>query len=70
MRSGGIPEVLWFSIQIVLAGVALWLAFDATKALGLWWKRFSIVGVQAGVAFVLYIVVGINYVCRAGIDCF
>jgi hypothetical protein len=70
VRTGGIPETLWFLIQIVLAAVALWLAFRATETLGSWWKRLLIVGLQAAIAFIPYAFIGINYVCGAGIDCF
>jgi len=70
VRTGGIPTELSALVHIALAVGALWLAFRGTKPVWVWWKRFLIVAVQAVFGFVLYAVVGINYVCRAGIDCF
>lgn len=70
MRTGGIYEPLWFLIQILLGLVALWLIATATKPLQHWWKSLLIVGVQGAIGFGLYIIIGINYVCRTGIDCF
>jgi hypothetical protein len=68
VRTGGIPEPLWFFIQIALAAVALWLAFTATQTLGPLWRRLLAVGAQAAVGFFLYIFIGLYYVVGTGID--
>ena len=66
--TGGVPELLWFSIQIALAAAALWFAFTATKSIGALWKRILVVGAQAAVGFFLYVFIGLYYVVGTGID--
>ena len=68
IRTGGIPEPLWFLIQIMLAILALWLAFMATKQIATLWKRLLVLALQAGVGFILYAYMGLNYIVGAGID--
>lgn len=68
IRTGSIPEPLWFLIQIALAAGALWLAFTATETLRIWWKRLLVVGVQAAVGFALYAFISLYYVVGTGID--
>ena len=68
VRTGGIPELLWFLIQIALAFSALWLAFTGTKPLIVLWKRLLVLGIQAGIAFFLYAFIGLYYVVGTGID--
>ena len=70
VRTGGIPQPLWFAILWALAAIALWLAYEATGNIAALWKRLSIVALQAAVAFFLYAAMAISYVCGAGIDCF
>jgi len=68
IRTGGIPELPWFFIQIALATAALWFAFTATKLIGALWKRILVVGAQAAVGFFLYVFIGLYYVVGTGID--
>ena len=68
IRTGGIPELLWFIIQIILAISALWLAFLATKPLVIIWRRLLVLGLQAGIGFIIYVVIGLNYIVGTGID--
>jgi hypothetical protein len=68
IRTGGIPEPLWFLIQILLAIVSLWLAYRATNSIHLFWKRVLAVGAQAVVAFFISVWALLYYVVGTGID--
>ena len=68
VRTGGIPEPLWFLIQIVLAVAALQMAYGATKSLQVFWKRALVVGIQAVVGFFLSVFISLYYVVGTGID--
>ena len=68
IRTGGIPELLWFAIQIILASIALWLAYKGTESLITMWKRLLVLGLQAGIGFMLYAFIGLYYVGGTGID--
>jgi hypothetical protein len=68
IRTGGIPEPLWFLIQIVLAALALWFAYRGTAPFRVFWKRALVVSVQATIGFFLYVWVGLYYVVGTGID--
>jgi hypothetical protein len=68
IRTGGIPEALWFLIQITLGVVALRLLFTATKPIITLWKRLLIVGVQAIVCYIITVFLSLYYVVGTGID--
>ena len=68
ISTGGIPELIWFLIQIMLAILALWLAFVATKPLVALWKRLLVLGLQASIGFIIYVFIGLNYIVGTGID--
>lgn len=68
IRTGGIPELLWFLIQIMLAIFAIWLVFIATKPLVVLWKRLVVLGLQASIGFIIYVFIGLNYIVGTGID--
>ena len=70
IRTEGLSPTIWFLIQILLAAIALSLAFSATKPLQKWWKRVLVVLVQGTVAFGVYLYMGLSYICGTGIDCF
>lgn len=68
IRTGGIPELLWFLIQMALCTIALWLAFVATKPLITLWKRLLLVGLQTCIGFVIYAFIALYYIVGTGID--
>ena len=70
IQTDGLSPTIWSLIQIVLAVIALNLAFSATKPLQKWWKRVLVVLVQGTVAFGVYLYMGLSYICGTGIDCF
>ena len=69
INTEGLSPTIWSLIQIVLAAIALSLAFSATKPLQKWWKRVLVVLVQGTVAFGVYVYIGLSYICGTGIDC-
>lgn len=68
IRTGGLPETLFFALQLMLATVALLMAWQATRSLEAAWKRLTVVSLQAGIGFVLYAIIGLMYVVGNGID--
>lgn len=68
VRTGGIPELLWFFLQIVLAIAALSLAYVATKPLRRPWLRLLALSIQAALGFLLYAAISLYYVVGTGID--
>jgi len=68
VQTGGIPEPLWFVIQLALSMVALWLAFTATQTVATPWKRALLLSAQAAAGFLLYAFIGLYYVVGTGID--
>ncbi len=70
IKTGGLPPSVWFLIQIALAALSLLLAFKATSPLRKLWIRILCVAAQSVVAFVMYFIIGLSYICTAGIDCF
>ena len=68
IRTGGIPEPLWFLIQIALGVFAIWLLFVATKPLITLWKRLLVVGLQASIGYIITVFIALYYVVGTGID--
>lgn len=69
IKTGGLPELVWFFIQIAIAAFSLFLAFKATKPIRMLWVRILCVVAQSIVAFGMYLFIGLSYICNAGIDC-
>ena len=69
IKSGGINELVYYLFPVLLSILALYINY-----LGLIGKsrlyQFSLLIVQAGVGFALYLLILILYVCESGIDCF
>lgn len=68
IRTGGIPETLWFLMQIFLGAVSVWLAFLGTSSLVRLWKRLLVLAVELLVGFAVYIFMVLFYVVGMGID--
>jgi hypothetical protein len=68
VTTGGIPELLWFAIPIVLGVVAAFLAWNGTRQLHAVWKRLAVFSVQLLVGFVIYAAICFWYVVGSGID--
>jgi len=69
IKTGGVPDLLGGTLLVLLGGVSLWLLHQAMRNI-LLWRRLALLGVQAAVGYALAVVIGITYVCGAGIDCF
>ncbi len=68
VTTGGIPEPLWFGMQILLGITSAWLAWIATETLRTTWRRAALVSVQLIVGFLIYAALGLAYVVGSGID--
>src|SRR5262245_16189762 len=68
MHKGGIPEPLWYYIQIFLLVCALYFLYEGTKKYKSIFLRIFLVLIQVGLGFALIIFASIYYVCSAGID--
>jgi uncharacterized membrane protein YeiB len=69
IRTGGVPDLAGGAVLISLGAVSLWLLYQALRHIKLW-KCLALIGVQAFIGYSLAAVMGIYYVCNAGIDCF
>jgi hypothetical protein len=69
IKTGGIPDLLGGVLLILLGGTSLWILYHGLRNVPIW-KRFILMGIQALAGYLLGAAMGINYVCRAGIDCF
>jgi len=68
VQTGGIPEPLWFILQLSFSAVSLRLAYAGTLPMGVLWKRILAVAAQAATGLFLYGFIGLYYVVSSGID--
>ena len=71
VRSGshhGLAQPVWFGLPLLLAAIAVPLAFHATRPLGRLWLRLVVTVCQQMLGFVLYVFLGLWYVVGTGID--
>jgi len=68
IRTGGIPENVWFYIQIFLAIVSVIYAYIVTNKTFRPLVRIGIVSLQLTLGFLLYLFVLLFYVLGTGID--
>ena len=68
MWAGGFPEPVWYAIQILLATVALVLAYRGTAALSSLGLRLTVVVGQAALGFGLYVWAVMAYIVGTGVD--
>ena len=68
IKSGGIPELLFFTTIIALSLLAIWQLYMASIAIKSLWKQLLVLGVQVGIAFILYAFLSLFYVVGVGID--
>jgi hypothetical protein len=64
-----LPAEVFLGAHALHACVALVLAFRGTRAVGRLGPRVVLVGMQAGVAFVVFVVMMVAHACTVG-DCF
>jgi hypothetical protein len=68
IRTGGIPEHVWFYIQICFAVVSAIYAYIITNKAFNPLVRIGIVSLQLAVGFLLYLFIVLFYVLGTGID--
>ena len=68
ISAGGLPELVWFGIPILLGAASAWLAWRATQSLRSTWRRAAIVSGQLVVGFIIYSAACLGYVVQSGID--
>jgi hypothetical protein len=68
ISDGGIPEMLWFAVQWILAGGATWLVWRGTRERKRRWVSVAELAAHAVVGFLFYLWIGLWYVTGTGID--
>lgn len=68
IKDGGLPEMLWFAVQWILAAVAAWLVWRGTRNWKRRWVGFAELAVHIAAGFLLYVWIGLSYVLGTGID--
>jgi hypothetical protein len=69
IKTGGVPDLLGGVLLVLLGGASLWLLYQGMRNISIL-MRLIFLCIQAAAGYLLGVVIGINYVCRAGIDCF
>lgn len=62
------PDVVWFSVPLLLATVGVVLLWRATTHFQHVWARYAVVVVQVALGFVVYSVACLWYVLSTGVD--
>lgn len=68
VKSGGLPEMLWFAVQWLLAVPSAGLIWRGTRTRQLRVAAFGELAVHVAVGFVLYLWISLSYLTEAGID--
>ena len=62
IRTGGIPEPLWFFIQIILGAISIWLGYLGTNSFIKTWKRLLVLAIEVGLGILAYVFIVLIYV--------
>jgi hypothetical protein len=68
ISGGGVPEMLWFAVQWVLAAGAAWLVWCGARQWKRRWVSIGELSAHAGAGFLVYLWIGLWYVTGTGID--
>jgi hypothetical protein len=68
IRTGGLPEMVWFAAHVACALVPLALLIAVVRRLESVWARISIVAVTLVVGWLLYIYILLRCITGRGID--